>query len=149
MLQNKIRAAFKLSPSDWLLLIQAWLLLLVVDLGLRALPFTRLQAWAAGRAGDNAAPSPVGALATIPQAHRMVDIASRFHLYPMTCLRRSLALQRLLARRGILTELRFGVQKEGGQLLAHAWLEHEGAPIGEPETLSERYATLVSQGTRL
>ena len=145
MLRNKIRAALKLSPSDWLLLLQAWWLLLVVDLGLRALSFPRLQAWAAGNAPDRAAPTPANVGETIRMANHMVKLASRNHLYPMTCLRRSLTMQRLLARRGVATELRFGVQKEAGQLQAHAWLEHAGTPIGEPETLSERYATLAIQ----
>ena len=41
---------------------------------------------------------------------------------PGTCLVRALALQRLLAEHGHRSELRIGVAKGDGGLLAHAWL---------------------------
>ncbi len=144
MFKNKLAAARKLSTSDWHLLVRAWLLLLYVDLGLRTLPFPRLQAWASRAAPGGVAPSPGEAEAAIRQTYHMVHIAGRNHLYAMTCLRRSLVTQRLLARRGINTDLRFGVQKADGQLQAHAWLEYEHTPIGEPEALSKRFIPLVS-----
>jgi hypothetical protein len=40
----------------------------------------------------------------------------------MTCLRRSLALQKMLAQRGIVAELKIGVHKELDMLSAHAWV---------------------------
>jgi len=61
----------------------------------------------------------------------------------MTCLRRSLVLQRMLGRRSIPAELRLGVRKEEGQLKAHAWLEYQGQPVGEAEDLEEKYWGLV------
>jgi hypothetical protein len=61
----------------------------------------------------------------------------------MTCLRRSLTMQRLLAQQGIRSELRFGARREKDALQAHAWLEYQGIPIGEPETLDERFTPLV------
>ena len=144
MLKDKIDAARRLSPSEWQLLAQAWILLLPVDLGLRVMPFPRLRAWASRVAPGSNGLTRAEVEAIIRQTSRMVQIASRNHLYAMTCLRRSLVTQRLLARRGIVTDLRFGVQKEGGQLQAHAWLEYERIPIGEPETLSERFIPFVS-----
>lgn len=48
-----------------------------------------------------------------------------------TCLSRSLALREMLARNGMEAEFRIGVNKEDGALIAHAWLEYEGRPIGE------------------
>jgi hypothetical protein len=145
MLKDKIDTARKLSRADWLMLVQAWWLLLAVDLGLRALPFPRLQTWAARTARRGESSAPARTEATIQRARRMVRIASRNHLYAMTCLRRSLVMQRLLSRRGIATELRFGVQKQAGKLQAHAWLEHAGRPVGEPEALTQRYALLAVQ----
>jgi hypothetical protein len=71
-----------------------------------------------------------------------VDRAARSHLYPMRCLRRSLVIQSLLARRGIRTELRFGVRKDDGELSAHAWLEYEGEVVVEPQAITERYKPL-------
>jgi hypothetical protein len=63
----------------------------------------------------------------------------------MTCLRRSLALQWLLRRRGIDTELRFGVRRVAGDpgLEAHAWLERHGHPVSEPEALTGQFTQLA------
>lgn len=43
--------------------------------------------------------------------------------FPRTCLRESLVLRRMCARRGARTELRIGVQRVTNGLAAHAWLE--------------------------
>ncbi len=64
----------------------------------------------------------------------------------MTCLPRSLALQRMLARRGIASELRIGVRKESngaGGIAAHAWVEVDGVPLGEPQAIEERFQKLL------
>lgn len=63
---------------------------------------------------------------------RLVAIASRHGPYGATCLRQSLALWWLLRRRGMGAELRIGVRKDGPELRAHAWVEHEGRSLGQP-----------------
>lgn len=47
------------------------------------------------------------------------------------CLARSLVLTRLLARRGIEAKLIIGARPEP-EFLAHAWVEHAGAPVLDP-----------------
>ena len=47
------------------------------------------------------------------------------------CLRRSLVVVRLLARRGIASRLVIGA-RTAPDFLAHAWVEHEGNPILSP-----------------
>jgi Transglutaminase-like superfamily len=47
------------------------------------------------------------------------------------CLRRSLVLVQLLARRGISAELVIGTRTDP-VFLAHAWVEHEGQPVLPP-----------------
>jgi len=42
-MEHKLRAALALSLYDWAFFFQAWVTLLVVDLGLRLLPFVRVQ----------------------------------------------------------------------------------------------------------
>jgi Transglutaminase-like superfamily len=44
------------------------------------------------------------------------------------CLRRSLVLVQLLARRGISSQLVIGTRTDP-DFLAHAWVEHEGEPV--------------------
>ncbi|MGN6558780.1 MAG: lasso peptide biosynthesis B2 protein [Solirubrobacterales bacterium] len=48
------------------------------------------------------------------------------------CLRRSLVLTRLLARRGISAQLVIGA-RTAPEFLAHAWVEHDGNPVLSPE----------------
>lgn len=61
-----------------------------------------------------------------------VTRAAKFGLIRSQCLVRSLAIQRMLSRRGIRnSELRIGVRVEEGKLLAHAWVELYGAVVGD------------------
>jgi transglutaminase superfamily protein len=48
------------------------------------------------------------------------------------CLRRSLVLTQLLARRGISGRLVIGA-RTAPDFLAHAWVEHDGIPVLSPE----------------
>jgi hypothetical protein len=48
-----------------------------------------------------------------------------------TCLPRSIVLARLMAQHGFRPSLRIGVARINGQVVAHAWIEHEGKPVGE------------------
>lgn len=48
------------------------------------------------------------------------------------CLRRSLVLTQLLARRGIAGRLVIGA-RAAPDFLAHAWVEHDGIPVLSPE----------------
>ena len=120
MLKNKIHAASNLTPNDWWMLFQAWVLLILFDLGLRMLPFTYVQNFAAGSRQIQKPPPSPSAEVEIQRTWRIMRIASRNHIYPMTCLRRSLALQRILNGRGIMTELRFGVDFDDYDRLATA-----------------------------
>ena len=54
---RKLRSASRLSFAEWLLFLQAWVWLLLFDIGLRTRPFPGLQAFAA-RLSARPAPSP-------------------------------------------------------------------------------------------
>ncbi|HEX5757819.1 MAG TPA: lasso peptide biosynthesis B2 protein, partial [Thermoanaerobaculia bacterium] len=79
---------------------------------------------------------------------RLVELAAAAcrGVYPAGCLPRSLAMQRLLARRGAPAELRIGVRRREGVLEAHAWVEVDGRPVGEPEGVEELFAVLEAAG---
>ena len=147
-MSRRLRAALTLLPSDRWTLVQAWFLLLGTDLGLRLLSFRRLQGvllWGQKDAGDR----PQSEMpATIRRLGWFVDVAARNHLYPMGCLRRSLALQWLLGRRGVTADLRIGVQRQGGGLSAHAWLEHDGQFVGYDGGMALDYACLSGPRVR-
>ena len=91
----------------------------------------------AAAAGEGAA-SPE-TRAELAQIGRLVNIAAAQVLPEGNCLTRSVYLQWLLRRRGIASDLRLGVQLQGGELLAHAWVEYAGMPINDSADVAERY----------
>jgi hypothetical protein len=145
-MRAKLPTFLTFTPKDWQLLIQAWLLLWVIDLALRTLPFRKVQRWVGssqpGRKDREAGQVDLD----IRRCCEFMDRAARHHLYSMGCLRRSLTLQWLLYRRGIDADLRFGVRRKDGILQAHAWLEYQGQVIGETIVPDEQYARLKAQG---
>ena len=72
---------------------------------------------------------------------RAVNAAARNVWRRATCLEKSLAIWSLLRRRGIASQLRIGARNMGDKFEAHAWVEHEGVAINEPEDLHRHYAT--------
>jgi len=59
------------------------------------------------------------------------------------CMHRSLALQRMLARRGTAATLRIGLGAKPNLFPGHAWLECGGAVINDDPELVTRYTPLV------
>ncbi len=141
-LRHKLDSARRLTADDWRIVAQAWWWLLLTDLLLRLLSLQHAQSKTAPCA-VRLPESAESISATLHRLRRLVSMAARHHLYPMTCLRQSLVLQRLLARRGIAALLKIGVRKEAGMLAAHAWLEYRGQPIGQPEAIAQHYAPLL------
>ena len=61
-----------------------------------------------------------------------VSRTAEYGLFRPRCLVRSLAIQRMLRRRGLCPgELRIGVRMNHGRLLAHAWIEMGGRIVGD------------------
>lgn len=143
--RRKLSKLFRLSGARRRLLASAFLRLLAVDLALRTAGFTRTRRWLVD-AGAARSPEAAGTdrWAEVERVAWAVGVAASHHLYPMRCLARSLAIEALLARRGIAGELRIGVRKdEAGAFRAHAWIEYQGRAVTEPEGIEERYAPLA------
>ena len=122
--------------ADLRILSRAWVCLLAAHAALRFLPVRRVEALLERLAGKDRA--------EISSAHlaRLVDAAARFHLRPITCLPRSLALRALLRRHGIEADLLIGVRREDGEIKAHAWIEDAGRPVGESADVRSRFRPL-------
>lgn len=58
---------------------------------------------------------------------------------PATCLHRALAGYAALRGAGEDVHFVIGVLREDGEVLAHAWVEHAGVPLGEPADPRERF----------
>ena len=76
------------------------------------------------------------------QLARVVSGAAAWSAPRPNCLSRALVLCRLLQRRGLEGVLHLGVEKPLSGFGAHAWVEHDGVPLGERETVSTRYRSL-------
>ena len=149
--RNKLRHARELSALERRTLVRASLLLWVVDLGLRTIGFARVDALLGrhrgGRVGAVGASDPTRS--RIEEIVRGVDLAARLQPLRRKCLRRALVLQHLLREHGVATEIRFGVRRTqaGGEgIEAHAWLERDGIPVGEPAG-DGTFSTLKSVST--
>jgi hypothetical protein len=133
-MRRRLEQWLALAPWERRLLVGTLLLLPAIGAALRLMGFNRaralLERCAQPTPTPGAAGGPPGAQETAQRIARLVAIAASRGAYRATCLRQSLALWWLLQRRGIDTQLRIGVRKEGGALQAHAWVEHEGAPLG-------------------
>ena len=146
MPRSKLQAFRDLTLDERRFLIQAWFALPIVDIGLRLLPFRTVQKFASASQKQRSVPvsSRQRVIDDLQKYAELVRIASHTHLFTLTCLRQSLTLQWLLARRGIKTDLQLGVRKDEGSLQAHAWLTYNGLPILSSDNVEERFTSLLS-----
>jgi hypothetical protein len=128
--------------SDWAALTEAWWCLLAVDLCLRLFPYPRVERLFGRSPLEGREGSRPAAARDMARCVWAAGAASRHHLWPMRCLPHALCLRRLLARRGIEGVLRIGVARQEDRLLAHAWIEWEGKPLGEAEESIARFEPL-------
>jgi hypothetical protein len=138
--RSLVRRLLGLSARDLRLLTEAWLLLAVNALRLRFRPTSTLAAalipaeTVTERSRDETATELTLALGR----------AAAHHIVAMTCLPRALALRAMLAARGVASVLRIGVRRRDGAIEAHAWIEVDGAAVGEPESIERRFLPLVT-----
>ena len=139
------RRFFTLERGDRWLVVEAIVLIGLVQAGLRVLPFaTLLRLLAAAKRVRRRARTRHSRIAWA------VDRAAR--LVPgRTCLTDALAADVMLCRRGCQSFLRIGVKPRrggAGPLEAHAWVESDGSIVaGELETLDEYWRLPTRGGT--
>lgn len=121
--QKVLLASLALLPLFWL--------------GLRLAGLRRFQAWIDRFPLAQRAPLSHAEAAALGVA---VNRAANHVLGPAACLTRSLLLRWLLHRYGTASDLRIGVCLEGGELLAHAWVEKDGMPVNDCPEVVARYA---------
>ncbi len=126
-----------------ILVVEAAILVGIIQAGLRVLPF----AWLRGMLG---VAKRLRSQAPCPQTRLAWAVQAAGRLRPgRTCLHEALAAEVMLCRRGYHPTLRFGVKKGGDPavaLEAHAWVECDGASVaGRLDTLDE-YTLLPHHG---
>ncbi|MDH7569867.1 MAG: lasso peptide biosynthesis B2 protein, partial [Armatimonadota bacterium] len=131
-----------LSWRERWVLIEAWWLLFVVELALRTLPYGWVDRAFSCRSAHVSPGEGAEVRAAVESLLRLVRQAARHHPCRPLCLRQALVARFLLGRRGIPVTVRMGVRKESGTLAAHAWVEYEGHPVGEPQETYQRFTPL-------
>lgn len=89
--------------------------------------------------------STTNTASTIEQVHTIIklsEIAGRFHIRKMNCLRRCISQEKMLEKRGFKPCMHIGVRFENEQLKAHAWLTLQGIVINDNEDVATRYSEL-------
>ncbi|NJR40333.1 MAG: lasso peptide biosynthesis B2 protein [Leptolyngbyaceae cyanobacterium CSU_1_4] len=152
---HKLKSLAQMSGSDRLHLLSAFLLLLLIRLSLRLLPFrivlklVQKLSNPGGVSRKNCSLLPP----CYPISHIVwrVNVSSQYMPGGAKCLARALTTQVLLNQQGYLPDLRIGVAKAtAGQLEAHAWVEYQGRVVmGQLNDLA-RYLPLPSlEGVKL
>lgn len=134
---QKLTKFLTLSGAEQRLWLLAALLLPVMWVFSRTVPFNRLLRWldrapSAGR--------PAVSLEEIATIGSLVNSAAFHTLGPNNCLVRSLFLKWLLRRKGVECELRLGTRFEDGAFKAHAWVEVRGRPVNDAADVGQRFA---------
>lgn len=127
---------WRLEGSERSTALKAASALVATHMGLRLAGFRRWRSvlvWLMPAVVDlPAQPSPV-----LPDsAHaliRMEAAAARHLFFRANCLEQSLVLWWMLRRHGIAADLRIGANKRAGRFEAHAWVEHCGAVLNDPD----------------
>ena len=130
-----------LSLRDRLLSLRAGLMIPVVEIMLRRQGFQRSQRMLGILARrlpfKRQAPEGIDSAQWIAS---LVDLGNRrYSIYPADCLTRSLVLYYQLARHRTDAEICLGVRTIMGRFEAHAWVEVDGIPLNELETVGNLY----------
>lgn len=142
VINRKFRAWNSFSVFQRYLIIQALILLPLVNLSLNILGYKRtyfLITKLFFLSPNTYAIKPELVISRqIITTTNMVTIAAKYYK-SATCLRKSLTLWFLLRNQGIETELKIGTRFNQGEFQAHAWVEYQGYVVGEPQGVKQSF----------
>lgn len=141
---RRLNKFLRLPSADRRLLLNSIWLVWAVRLGLWLLPFPTLRRLLAKLSKGTSSQMNPDLLSRVAWA---VTVSSEY-IPQATCLTQALATKILLGRRGQPAVLRIGVtREEGGEFLAHAWIESNGeVVIGGSGSLLKRYTAIPNAG---
>ena len=139
---KRIEQLKALSLVEWGLLWSAMFLLPIVALSLRMRGFKRTQNFLRNFIPKRLKLKEPSAdeMENARNIARLVAVAGGHGAYRANCLKRSLVLWWLLARRGIKSEIVFGIPKEAlKEFNAHAWVECNGINLSDSERSQQEF----------
>ena len=145
-MRRRLQQLKTLSLEEWWLLLSAMILLPLVALSLRLKGFKQTQdsmrrfiSMELNLTAPNEAEMEKARIVA-----RMVAVAAGHGAYKANCLKQSLVLWWMLARRGIKSEIVFGVQKESvNNFNAHAWVECNEVNLSDSEEVQLKFASFI------
>ncbi|OKH32260.1 hypothetical protein NIES2119_26650 [[Phormidium ambiguum] IAM M-71] len=140
---NSWRKLKELSWSEVILLIQGFLFLPLVSLGIKCFGFRRFYGAIANFTPRKDRVQEKDDIQQAKAIAKIVEIASRYGLYKPNCLQKSLLLWWFLQRRGLASELRIGVRKKETLLEAHAWVEYQGWILNDRSDVDRQFAAFA------
>jgi hypothetical protein len=118
----------QIAWRDRLLLAETVAVVAAASLAVRLLPFRRVVT--AATRGQGAGRGGAASSAEIARARWAVEACARRLPWKIVCFQKGVAMQTLLRRRGIPTELHYGVAQDLERgLSAHVWVSHAGETI--------------------
>ena len=79
----------------------------------------------------------------VARYHKLITVVILLRpVFKINCLDVSLSWWFLLKRRGIITQMQFGVRVNSGNFTSHAWLEHRGRPLAAHANIKNIYTPL-------
>ncbi len=142
MLKNRLRQFAELSLLQWWIILVALFTLPVIALSLKLSGFkqTKKRMSRLIPTGIDGISAREDDLSRAQLISRAVTISGNHGVHHANCLKQSLLLWWLLARRGILCELKLGTHKLPQETFsAHAWVEYNGEVLGEPTELQHQF----------
>ena len=141
-MKHKLKQACSLSIQDWGIFTEAWLTLTWIDFTISYLPFQHWKGWLSSLPENRGEKPPIKTSSDISHLVWLLNAAANNHPGKPTCLRRSLGLKKMLERRNTPVTLRIGINKDGADLKAHAWVEHNGMVINDVHDITSHYSPL-------
>lgn len=146
---------FNYTLPELCILLEAWFVFLKWDL---LISFSQYERWRSElsslrKVNDSAVREEVSPVVCeqaehekqvkkIKQIIKLSEVAGRFHIRKMNCLRRCISQEKMLEKRGFKTRMHIGVRFEEEKLKAHAWLTLQGKVINDSADVSTRYSEL-------
>jgi hypothetical protein len=148
-MMQTLRRYRALTADNRSLVLEAALATVMVRLGISAIQFTALQKTLDTGVRVFARERSNGITDEVKRVAWSVAAVTQRLPFRCTCLVQSLAVDAMLRRRGVSSEIRVGVRPPGsGTLVAHAWVEHHGEVVfGARGDLAD-YRALARRGAR-
>ena len=151
-MSRRLQQLKALSLEEWRLLLSAMVLLplIALSLRLRGVKYTQNTMRRFVPEESNLSGPSQADMDKAWVIARIVSVAAGHGAYRANCLKKSLVLWWLLARRGIKSVIIFGVPKESMRdFFAHAWVECNGVNLSDSDEIQQQFTAFQKRGETL